>query len=121
MSDFGNAGSLQRIRLKGFLSIREMDLELKPLNLLIGPNGAGKSNVIRFFRFINKLLEKDLHLHLQQQGGADRVQQWMPRYKKPLHGPQIIALAGLPIIRALCPRFDAWIARLQHLGQGATA
>lgn len=121
MSDFGNAGSPQRIRLKGFRSIREMDLELKPLNLLIGPNGAGKSNAIRFFRFINKLLEKDLHLHPQQQGRADRVQQCMPRFRKPLHGLQIFALAGLPIIRALCPRFDAWVTRLQHLGQGATA
>ena len=66
-------GSLQRIRLQGFRSIREMDLALQPLNVLIGPNGAGKSNFISFFRFMNKLLEKDLQLHVQQQGGADRL------------------------------------------------
>lgn len=66
-------GSLQRIRLTGFRSIREMDLALQPLNVLIGPNGAGKSNFISFFGFMNKLLEKDLQLHVQQQGGADRL------------------------------------------------
>lgn len=67
-------GQLQRIRLEGFLSIRRMDLELRPLNLLIGPNGAGKSNLIKFFRFMGKLLHKDLQLHVQQDfGGADAL------------------------------------------------
>jgi predicted ATPase len=67
-------GQLQRIKLEGFLSIRRMDLELKPLNLLIGPNGAGKSNLIKFFRFMGKLLHKDLQIHVQQDfGGADAL------------------------------------------------
>ena len=67
-------GSLQRIRLNGFRSIREMDLMLKPLNVLIGPNGAGKSNFISFFKFMNKLLEKDLQLYVRTQlNGADRT------------------------------------------------
>lgn len=65
-------GQLQRIALEGFLSIRRMDLELRPLNVLIGPNGAGKSNLIKFFRFMGKLLHKDLQVHVQQAfGGAD--------------------------------------------------
>jgi predicted ATPase len=66
-------GRLQHIKLKGFRSIREMDLELAPLNVLIGANGAGKSNFISFFKFMNKLLDKDLQLFTQQLGGADRV------------------------------------------------
>ncbi len=41
--------SLDRIRIKGFKSIREMDLELRPLNILIGANGSGKSNFIQVF------------------------------------------------------------------------
>ena len=41
--------------LKGFKSIREMDLELRPLNVLIGANGAGKSNLISFFRMLNEM------------------------------------------------------------------
>ncbi|WP_058087548.1 AAA family ATPase [Aquabacterium parvum] len=66
-------GRLQHIKLEGFRSIRKLDLELAPLNILIGPNGAGKSNFISFFKFMNKLLQKDLQLHIQQLGGADRV------------------------------------------------
>ncbi len=37
-------------------------------------------------------------------------------FQKKIHGPKIIAAAGLPAIRAQCPRFDAWIARLEALG-----
>ncbi|MBK6653359.1 DUF4276 family protein [Zoogloea sp.] len=38
------------------------------------------------------------------------------RFNKPTHGPAIVAAAGLTAIRARCPRFDAWIARLEALG-----
>lgn len=63
---------LNGIQLKGFKSIRELNLELRPLNVMIGQNGAGKSNFINFFRFMNKLVQKDLQFFLAQQGGADR-------------------------------------------------
>ena len=67
-------GRIQHIKLKGFRSIRELDLDLSPLNILIGPNGAGKSNFISFFKFMNKLLDKDLQLHVRTQlNGADRT------------------------------------------------
>lgn len=67
-------GRLQHIKLKGFRSIRELDLELAPLNVLIGANGAGKSNFISFFKFMNKLLDKDLQLYVRTQlNGADRT------------------------------------------------
>ena len=65
---------LQHIKLKGFRSIRELDFELAPLNILIGSNGAGKSNFISFFKFMNKLLDKELQLHVRTQlNGADRT------------------------------------------------
>ena len=67
-------GRLQHIKLSGFRSIRELDLPLSALNILIGGNGAGKSNFISFFKFMNKLLEKDLQLHIRTQlNGADRT------------------------------------------------
>ena len=34
------------IRLRNLLSFRELELELRPLNVLIGPNASGKSNLI---------------------------------------------------------------------------
>ena len=67
-------GRIQHIKLKGFRSIKELDLDLTPLNILIGPNGAGKSNFISFFKFMNKLLDKELQLHVRTQlNGADRT------------------------------------------------
>ena len=63
---------LNRIQLKGFKSILNIDLELQHLNLLIGPNGAGKSNFIDFFRFMNQLGQKDLQFFLALKGGSER-------------------------------------------------
>ncbi len=37
---------LKRVHVKGFKSFREIDVELRPINILIGANGAGKSNLI---------------------------------------------------------------------------
>lgn len=42
---------IKHITLENYKSIRKLDLELKPLNVLIGSNGAGKSNFISFFSF----------------------------------------------------------------------
>ena len=64
---------LNRIQIEGFKSIKSMDLELQPLNLLIGPNGAGKSNFIQLFHFIRHLQEKNLQFYVSQQPGADRI------------------------------------------------
>ena len=39
------------------------------------------------------------------------------RYRKSTDGPGIAAKIGLAGIRAECPRFDAWVARLEALGE----
>lgn len=63
--------SLDRIEIQGFKSIRELDLELRPLNILIGANGAGKSNFISVFKFLNEIVEQNLQFYLAKSGGAD--------------------------------------------------
>ena len=49
---------LKRVILSGFKSIKSMDLEVhvKPLNVLIGGNGAGKSNFVSFFKMLNEMM-----------------------------------------------------------------
>jgi predicted ATPase len=60
------------IKIQNFKSIRETeDIRIKKLNVLIGPNGAGKSNFISFFKFLNKLFEKQLQLYIGQNGRAE--------------------------------------------------
>lgn len=68
-----NWGALQRIKVKGFKSIEEVDLKLGALNVLIGANGAGKSNFIGIFKFVHEILRKNLQFHVSQQLGADKL------------------------------------------------
>ena len=65
--------SLDRIQLKGFKSIRETDLELRPLNVLIGANGAGKTNFIAAFELLNQIVEQNLQFFVSKSGGADAL------------------------------------------------
>lgn len=63
--------ALQRLKLKGFKSIREFEMNLRRINVLIGQNGAGKSNFISFFRLLNEIIEERLQTYVAQSGGAD--------------------------------------------------
>lgn len=45
---------INRIGLRNFRSIRELDLSLHRLNVLIGRNGSGKSNFLSFFSLLGE-------------------------------------------------------------------
>ena len=47
---------------------------------------------------------------------SKRIARAIPRYDKRLHGPILAEQIGLDRIRAECPRFDAWVRRLESLG-----
>lgn len=64
---------LNQIRIKGFKSIRQADVQLKDLNVLIGANGVGKSNFINAFKFLNALVEQNLQVHTAVSGGANNI------------------------------------------------
>lgn len=54
-------------------------------------------------------------------GGAEsapskRLLRHLKDFKKTVHGPAVLEEVGLPAIRAACPRFDAWVRRLEGLG-----
>ncbi|NNB92759.1 AAA family ATPase [Corallococcus exiguus] len=65
--------TLERIEIAGFKSIREMALDLRPINVLIGANGAGKSNFISAFALLQRLTEGRLQQHVAQAGGANAL------------------------------------------------
>jgi predicted ATPase len=64
---------LERIKISGFKSIREMDLKLNMLNVLVGANGAGKSNFIGVFKLVNQIIEGRLQSFVAKSGGADAL------------------------------------------------
>lgn len=66
-------GILTNIKIKGFKSIKELDLDLKPINIIIGQNGAGKSNFIGVFKLLYNIVNKDLQFYIKKSGGAERL------------------------------------------------
>ncbi len=68
-----NPIKLRRIILNGFKSIKTMDLELRPLNILIGANGAGKSNLVSFFKMLNEIMAGRLQQYVGTSGRAQSL------------------------------------------------
>lgn len=64
---------LDRIQVENFKSIRSLDLALNALNVFIGANGSGKSNFIGIFKFLNKIINKQLQVYTGESGGADAL------------------------------------------------
>lgn len=65
--------ALDRLKIRGFKSIREADLELPRLSVMIGANGAGKSNLIAVFELLHALVHERLQVYVAQSGGADSL------------------------------------------------
>ncbi len=55
---------IEYIKIRNFKSIRKLDFELKPINILIGANGAGKSNFVSFFKLTNQIQEQRLQKYI---------------------------------------------------------
>lgn len=47
---------LEKVHIKNFLSLRDVELPLKPLTVLVGPNASGKSNILRALHRINIMM-----------------------------------------------------------------
>ncbi len=70
---------LQRVILKGFKSIKALDLDLRPLNVLIGANGAGKSNLVSFFKMLNEMMAGRLQQYVGTAGRAQSLLHFGPK------------------------------------------
>ena len=60
------------IEISGYKSIKDLKIQLKPINILIGANGSGKSNFISFFEFLDRLYNKKLQEYVGLKGGIDK-------------------------------------------------
>jgi len=76
---------LERIVLKGYKSIREANITLRPINVLIGANGSGKSNFISLFHFMNRLVNQGLQQFVAQSGGANQILHYGRKTTERLH------------------------------------
>ena len=62
---------LDNIKITGYKSIKDLNLDLKPINILIGSNGVGKTNFISFFKLVNNIYEQRLQNYTMQIGLMD--------------------------------------------------
>jgi hypothetical protein len=52
---------------------------------------------------------------------SKRLKGRIPSYVKTLHGPLAVESTGLMSIRAVCPRFNAWVTKLEGLSAGSAS
>ncbi|NEP20319.1 MAG: AAA family ATPase [Leptolyngbya sp. SIO4C1] len=96
---------LRRLTLSGFKSIKSLELELHPLNVLIGANGAGKSNLISFFKMLNEMMANRFQLYLGISGRAQSILHFGPKVT-----PQIEASLEFAVENGI----DTYHLRLFH-------
>ena len=74
--------ALESIAIKGFKSIRDIEVKLRDINVLIGANGSGKSNFLEVFSFLQAIHAFNFNLGLEDEllrqyvaraGGAERL------------------------------------------------
>ena len=49
---------IKRIKVKNFLSLRDVNVELRSTNALVGPNMSGKSNLIECLKFLQEAVNR---------------------------------------------------------------
>jgi predicted ATPase len=64
---------VERLKLAGFKSIRQCDIDFTRLNMLIGSNGAGKSNLVSFFALLRASLDGKLDEYVGRNGGPNAL------------------------------------------------
>jgi predicted ATPase len=56
--------TLRKVKIEGFKSIENTELQLGELNVVIGANGSGKSNLIGVFRLLERVLSHNLQVYV---------------------------------------------------------
>lgn len=65
--------TISKISADNFLSLQDVSLELRPLNVLVGPNGAGKTNILKLFQFIGDVARLDLSPAIEAMGDFENL------------------------------------------------
>ena len=64
---------IQYIRIQNFRSVRDIALELGPLNIVFGPNGCGKSNIYNAIHLLTAAADGKLSGFISEEGGLENM------------------------------------------------
>lgn len=64
---------ITRLDIKGYKSIKQQQVDLRPINVFIGGNGVGKSNFISIFSLVRAIYEGNLADYIIRKGGANSI------------------------------------------------
>lgn len=70
---------IERLRVKNYRSLADVDIELNPLTILVGSNGSGKSNLVDVIRFVRDALTRGLDTAILDRGGMSAIRRWSPK------------------------------------------
>jgi hypothetical protein len=101
------------IQVHEFEALVFVDLDELPSAFPDG-EAEGAPTVLR--RDLGDLAPEEINDH-PETAPSKRLVRAVPayKYKKPIVGPQIAARIGLPRLRAACPHFNSWLAKLEKL------
>lgn len=68
-----NNRQITDIKIQGFKSIKNCDIDLGDINILIGSNGSGKSNFISVFKMLQSIINGELQLFAGMNGGPNSL------------------------------------------------
>ena len=78
--------------------------------------GEGVQGVEALRRDIGNLAPEEVNEGAET-APSKRLLRFVPGYQKTVHGPLVIEATGLPRLRTVCARFDAWVTSLEALGR----
>lgn len=64
---------MQRVQIRGFRRLLDLDLEMRPLMVLIGANGSGKTSLLDAFTVMSASAEGKLAATLSSMGGISSI------------------------------------------------
>ena len=66
--------AINKIKVSNFKSFDQLEVDLRPLNVVVGANAAGKSNFLEIFRFLRDASTLGLENAVSLQGGMEYLQ-----------------------------------------------
>lgn len=70
---------LERLRVRNFRGLADVDLRIDRLLVLVGANGSGKSTIVDALRFVRDALARNLDDAIVDRSGIASIRRWSPK------------------------------------------